>query len=186
MCPETYVNNRVFITKALRIINTMVMEEAGKVEAELALKEGRTIQYNGKIIACIDVEGDSSWGQRSYNGKHDSKGGFAAIIVTRTKKILWMAVKNKYCYFCTKAEMKNMIPGEHECFKNREGSSSGMEKAIILEGFSKSMPMHGLIFGRYIGDNDSSVYHGIKIKNFYEEYKVEVEKIECTSHLGRN
>ncbi|CAI6350462.1 unnamed protein product [Macrosiphum euphorbiae] len=60
-----------------------------------------------------------------------------------------------------------------------------MEADGVVEGFLKSLEMHGLKFNRLIGDGDSSVtkrLHEIQPygPNFY------IKKIECCNHLLRN
>ncbi|CAG4954889.1 unnamed protein product [Colias eurytheme] len=73
----------------------------------------------------------------------------------------------------------------HVCYKNYEGSSSGMESAIICEGFKASMDMYGLIYGRLIADGDSSTYSKILAADPYPGLTV-VGKKECRNHLLRN
>ena len=59
-----------------------------------------------------------------------------------------------------------------------------MESNIILEGFKKSVEMHGLIYFKIIGDGDSSVYKRIMEQKLYGNLLV--EKVECKNHLMRN
>lgn len=77
----------------------------------------------------------------------------------------------------------NVAPPQHTCFKNWNGSSSGMEADIITEGFCKSIEMHGLRYKRFIADGDSSVFAKIKENVPYGRY---VEKLECTNHVLKN
>jgi hypothetical protein len=60
-----------------------------------------------------------------------------------------------------------------------------MESQIILEGFNKSLEMHGVKFSKIIGDGDSSVYKKIKENKPYGP-SFFIEKIECRNHLLRN
>lgn len=60
-----------------------------------------------------------------------------------------------------------------------------MEADIIVEGFKKSLEMHNLIYGRIIGDGDSSVYRKLTEVAPYGPTFV-IEKIECRNHLLRN
>lgn len=136
------------------------MNEAAAVERELAIMEGDTI--NG--VPFITVQVDGSWLKRTYkSGKFDSLSGCAAIIGCRTKKVLYVGVRNKLCHVCDLAERKNCVPGKHTCYKNwgREQSSSSMEKDIIVKGFLESVKKHKLIYKTVIGDGDSSVYKAI-------------------------
>lgn len=60
-----------------------------------------------------------------------------------------------------------------------------MEADIIVEGFSQSMYMHGLIYDKLIGDGDSSVMKKLSIA---KPYGIEhnIKKIECSNHILRN
>lgn len=58
-----------------------------------------------------------------------------------------------------------------------------MEADIIVEGFQKSMEMHGLKYTKLIADGDSSVFARIRER---VDYGKDVEKIECTNHAIKN
>ncbi|KAL4126400.1 hypothetical protein QTP88_010622 [Uroleucon formosanum] len=73
----------------------------------------------------------------------------------------------------------------HQCFLNWKKASTSMEADGVIEGFSKSIELHGLKFNKLIGDGDSSVMKRLQEiqpygPNFF------IEKIECTNHLLRN
>lgn len=85
---------------------------------------------------------------------------------------------------CNRSKYKNIPVPEHQCFKNWNGTSTGMESTIILEGFCRSIEMHNLKYLKLVGDGDSSVYHKITSTRPYGN--VMVEKVECTNHLLRN
>lgn len=95
-----------------------------------------------------------------------------------------MAVKNKYCMICARAENKKVATPDHTCFKNYTGSSSGMEATALVEGFKTSVETHKLIYSRLIADGDSSTHSSILKAKPYGNLLV--EKIECTNHLLRN
>lgn len=135
-------------------------------------------------LPIIDVYVDGVWCARSYGTNFKASSGTAAIIGRKTGKVLYMAVKNKYCLVCTRAENKGISPNEHTCFKNYKGSSSAMEAEIIVEGFKNSIPMYGIIYGRMIADGDASTYSKIIGANPYQNHTV--EKIECRNHILRN
>jgi hypothetical protein len=46
-----------------------------------------------------------------------------------------------------KHKRDELIP-EHNCHKNWYGTSTAMESQIILEGFNKSLEMHGVKFSK--------------------------------------
>ena len=148
------------------------MEAAAQMEKEIAIAEGRI--KNGYPV--IDVCVDGSWCARSYGTNYKASSGTAAIIGRRTRQVLYIGIKNKYCLVCARAEHKNMSPKQHKCFKNYEGSSSSMETEIIVEGFKSSITMHGVIYERMIGDLSAIIECAkntiaLKIKNDNEELK---------------
>lgn len=157
------------------------MKEAGEEEKSLALQEGH-VDENG--TAKITVVADGSWAKRSYRSNYNSLSGAAAIIGFKTKKVLYIGVRNKYCTICKTAEKANIDSRPHKCYKNWTGSSSSMEADIVAEGFAKSLEMHGLIYENLIADGDSNCYKKILDTNPYEN--VVVQKIECKNHLLRN
>ncbi|XP_047035378.1 uncharacterized protein LOC124641357 [Helicoverpa zea] len=158
------------------------MQDAAEEEKKLAIAEGRT--KNG--IPVIDVYVDASWCARSYGSNYKAASGTAAIIGRRTGKIIFLAVKNKYCLVCARAENKNVAPNEHKCFKNFHGSSCSMEGQIIAEGFKLSISMYGIIYKRMIADGDASTYAKVLKENPYKDQNITVEKIECRNHILRN
>lgn len=158
------------------------MKAAAEEEKKLAIEEGRT--KNG--IPVIDVYVDASWCARSYGSNYKAASGTAAIIGRRTGKILFLAVKNKYCLVCARAESKNSPPNEHKCYKNFDGSSCSMEGEIITEGFQQSIPMYGIIYKRMIADGDASTYAKVLKADPYKSQNITVEKIECKNHILRN
>lgn len=157
------------------------MKKAGEREKEAALKAGN-VDKNG--IPIIDVVVDGSWCKRSYRTNYSALSGTAAIIGRRFGQVLFLAVKNKYCCVCARAEHRNEVVKQHECFKNYAGSSTSMESTIICEGFKKSIEMHGVIYGRFIADGDSSTY--AKILEARPYTSLTVEKIGCRNHILRN
>ncbi|XP_029173197.1 uncharacterized protein LOC114942073 [Nylanderia fulva] len=167
-------------------VNTSIenMKTAGEIEKKIALDNNEVI--NG--IPYITVVADGSWMKRSYGTTYDSPAGIGAIIGYRTRKVLYVGVKNKYCIICDMAERRGIEPKTHNCYKNfdRNVSSTKMESDAIAEGFNCSLEMHGLIFKTLVADGDSSVYQSIKNNNPYGEHMITVTKIECTNHLLRN
>lgn len=74
-----------------------------------------------------------------------------AIIGLKTKKILFIGIKNKYCIICQKSKTKNEIKPVHECFMNWTKASTSMEADGVVEGFKNSISMHGLKYNQIIG-----------------------------------
>lgn len=100
------------------------------------------------------------------------------MIGAETKKLLFLGVRNRFCFACTNPKKKK----EHLCYKNYNGPSTGMESSVIVESFCRSEEDYGLIYKYYIGDGDSSVYARIQESCHYGRY---VQKIECANHVTR-
>lgn len=92
-------------------------------------------------------------------------------------------MRNKFCSICTRAVNKNIIPADHICYKNWNQSSPAMEADMVVEGFSVSEAMHGVRYGKFIADGDSSTF--VKIKENVP-YGHLVRKVECTNHALKN
>lgn len=107
----------------------------------------------------------------------------ACIIGKQTKKCLYIGIKNKYCYYCQIYEKDEKPVPEHTCFRNYKGPSTGMESAILVEGFEKSVEMHGIKYLNFIGDGDSSVFAQLREK---VSYGMEIKKTECKNHVIKN
>lgn len=178
---HTYENMQDIIFDEWEVTAWEEMKKAGQREKEAAIKEGR-LTNDG--IPIIDVILDGCWSKRSYRTNYAAPSGAACIIGRRFGQVLYMAVKNKYCCICSRAEHRNEIVRQHECYKNYTGPSTAMESAIIAEGFKKSIEMHGVIYGRFIADGDSSTY--AKIINTRPYPFLTVEKIGCRNHILRN
>lgn len=156
------------------------MNAAAERERQAAIAEGRV--KDG--IPIIDVYADGCWSARSYGNNYRALSGAAVIIGRKFGEVLFMAVKNKYCVICARAHNKNTVPKDHICYKNYEGSSSGMEAEIICDGFRHSIEMYNIIYGRLIADGDSATYAKILAQNPYPN--TTVVKIECRNHILRN
>ncbi|KAJ8685040.1 hypothetical protein QAD02_020833 [Eretmocerus hayati] len=186
MSHVSYRKKRVESYNLFKQCSEESMKQAIEEEKELARMNGDVI--NG--IPFITVIVDGSWGKRSYkSGKYNSASGCGVIIGARTKKVLYVGVKNKYCYTCTRAANRKKTPSAgHVHFQNwgANESSSSMEKAIILEGFAESLSKHGVMYKIIIADGDSSVFKAISDSQPYRQCNVRVQKVECTNHLLRN
>ncbi len=114
---------------------------AGNEERRLALENKET--HEG--IPAITVILDGGWSKRSHKHSYNANSGVGVIFGARTKRLIFIGVRNKYCSVCTVAKNKGVTPKEHNCFLNWSGSSCAMESDIIAEGFLHSEEM------RYIG-----------------------------------
>lgn len=183
MSNETHQSCHENMHQAFAIAAEEEMRVAGKEEFRLAVERGHV--KNG--VPFIPVITDGSWLKRSYRtGKYDSLSGCAIIMGYHTKKILFIGIRNKYCTVCCKALRDNKEPTEHVCYKNwgADKSSTSMESDIILEGFCRSIEMHGLVFSTVIADGDSSMLK--KLRDYSPYPDTSIEKIDCVNHLFRN
>lgn len=154
--------------------------EALYEEIELAKSLGQ-IDEHGNALLTVIVDG--GWGKRSYGKAFNSLSGCAVLVGSRTGKIVYYGVRNKYCHVCKMAESKTSPPNFHQCNINFSGPSSGMESDIIVEGF-KFCQQHGARFNTMISDGDSNTYKNIRDMRIYPD--LFVEKCECVNHLHRN
>ncbi|KAK5639603.1 hypothetical protein RI129_012095 [Pyrocoelia pectoralis] len=172
--------------KVFDIYNLVAVEEmetAAKEEARLALENGEVDKDGYPLIAVI---ADGAWSKRSYRTNYNALSGVACILGLRTKKVIYMSVKNKFCIICARKD--RYVDGkrpEHICYKNWSGTSTGMEAAIIVEGFKNSVNMYGIKYIKLVGDGDSSVYRKLREVMPYGP-GIMIQKIECKNHILRN
>lgn len=177
----TYDRHHDVVCNKLEEFAKESMRDAMENEKELAIASGDVIDG----IPYITVKCDGFWAKRSYRKNYNSLSGGAAIIGSRTNKVISLGVRNKFCIICKRAESLEVDPREHRCFKNWTASSAGMESDIISEAFENSMQF-GVIFKDMVADGDSSCYKKILDIDPYKDYGVTVAKIECRNHLLRN
>lgn len=130
------------------------MKNAAKEEADLAIQRG---DVDENYIPLLTVVADGCWSKRSYRTQYNGLSGVAAIVGFYTKKVLFMGVRNKFCFVCARAQNPEDIP-VHTCYKNWTGSSSSMESSIIVEGFKLSESVYNVKYSKMIADGDSSCY----------------------------
>ncbi|CAG4975823.1 unnamed protein product [Colias eurytheme] len=156
MSQKTYQKNHKLISENWQQLAQQSMDQAAEEEKNMAIAEGR-VSKNGTPI--IDVIADGVYAKRSYKKNYSALSGAAAIVGRKKGKLLYLGVRNKYCYHCDRAEKKKSTMPEHFCSKNYSSPSTGMESEIIVEGFKQSLATHGRIYGRLISDGDSSTYY---------------------------
>ncbi|XP_063931863.1 uncharacterized protein LOC135143855 [Zophobas morio] len=156
------------------------MMETGEEEKRLAIESG-DVTSDGTHFITVIVDG--GWSHRSYGHRYTANSGVACVIGKRTKKLLHLDVRNKYCAMCLYRKKQNMTEGHENCFKNWNGSSAAMEADMLVQAFRQSKTFHGLEYRRFIGDGDSSVF-----ARLYEKvsYGRNIEKLECANHAIKN
>lgn len=184
MSGPTYNKYRENIIHQFQIAAEQSMRDAAENEKNAAIALGHVVDGH----ACVPVIADGAYEKRSYGHSYDSLSGCAAVVGERSKKVMYVDVRNKYCSYCEYYARINQPIKEHSCYKNfdRDAASGSMEADIIAEAFMNSMTMFGLIFYKLIADNDSRVYKAIMDLMPYREYNISVEKVDCTNHLLRN
>lgn len=158
--------------------------ESKALEEEKMLAKGlNEVDSAGNALIAVKVDG--SWPTRSYSKNFKSLAGCAAIVGVRTNKIMYSHIKNKYCHTCKIAASKNSPPNLHQCNANWTGPSTGMENAIIVEGF-KSCAEKGVRFHKFVGDGDSSTYKNLRDLRLYQDPIVYIDKYDCVTHVHKN
>ena len=148
------------------------MRKAAEEERELAIQNNEL--HEG--VPAITVIVDGGWSSRSHKHSYNALGGVGIIIGQRTKKVLHIGVRVKYCAICSRAATMKVKPKEHKCFNNWSESSRAMESDIILEGFNEAESKFGLRYLKMIGDGDSSVLEN------GPHWCRDLQKIECANH----
>jgi len=59
----------------------------------------------------------------------------ATIIGYRSKKVLFVGIRNRYCSICQRSSSRKEEKPPHNCFLNWTKSSTAMEADGVLEGF---------------------------------------------------
>ncbi|GBP21564.1 hypothetical protein EVAR_9749_1 [Eumeta japonica] len=103
------------------------MEEAAGREYDAAIAEGRV--KDG--IPVIDVYVDGAWCTAPMEITIGLFQESLQLLEGDSVRFLYRC-ENKYCLICARAEKKGETPKEHVCYKNYEGSSSGMETRVII------------------------------------------------------
>ncbi|CAH1721716.1 unnamed protein product [Aphis gossypii] len=182
MSSTTFLKIQEFICKRIHEVAEEQMKIAGEEERRLAIKAG-TLDVDGTPMCTVVADGQ--WSKRSYKTKYDALSGVATIIGYRSKKILFVGIRNRYCIICQRAKNKKLSPPDHTCFLNWKKGATSMEADAIADGFKQSLEMHGLKYNKLIGDGDSSVSKRLSEIMPYGP-RLLVKKIECRNHLLRN
>ncbi|KAL4104017.1 hypothetical protein QTP88_019330 [Uroleucon formosanum] len=153
-----------------------------------SFQSGLQDEIKGTAWSEMKAAGDEERKYAIESGSVDNNGIpliTASIIGYKTKKILFVGIRNRYCLICERASNKNIEKPIHTCFLNWRHGATSIEADGVAEGFTKSFEMHGVKYSKIIGDGDSSV---TKRLNEILPYgpSLRVEKIECRSHMLRN
>ena len=139
---------------------------------------------NGKI-GLTQCSFDGTWQKRGFSSVN------GVVTAIADGKCIDFKVLSKYCKGCAiweqRKESEQYINWKqnHKCQANHSKSSGAMEAVGALEIFSKSVPMHSLIYDRFLGDGDSSSFKEVFESHPYKEYGVSVTKLECVGHVQK-
>lgn len=185
MALKTLVGDELDMDTILEAAKDESLSKAVAEEKEACITElrnkGLTIDENAPVRASVALDG--SWAARSYGCRYTSASGCAAIVAENTKKIIFMACRNKRCSICSRQQRSGEpVQKDHKCYKNYSGSSGGMEPDIIIEGFHKLMEQH-LWLTTITTDGDSTTV--TRVKNSVK-YGPSIEHQLCCNHICKN
>lgn len=154
------------------------MEKNIMEEIKAAERRGDKDDEGYNITAIVD----GGWCKRSYGRGYNASSGVAVIMGLATKKIIFLGIRNKFCVICQGIKKGKIAEKKHTCYKNWEGSSTGMESDVIVEGLNYLNEVNNVKCSRIVGDGDSNTMTKIKQK---VPYGRSVLKIECVNHAVR-
>lgn len=102
----------------------------------------------------MDVSGDMGWQKRGRS--YSSISGHCVLIGTWSNKVIAYQNYSKHCKLCQVAESKNQPAAAHECSRNYEGSSKGMEAHGLLACVVQLWETSKLFVRRFVIDDDAT------------------------------
>lgn len=181
-CFNTFKKRQDLLYDDLCKTSKFEMAKWANREAEIAVEKGDFVTVDGIKYPAITVVVDGGWAKRSYGHSFSSNCGVAVIIGANTRKVIYADTRISSCYICQRTRDKNEVVPKHRCYKNWSKSPTSMESDILLEGFKSSISMYNLVYYKFIGDGDSSVFS--KVAKVYNG--IEVQKVECMNHVVKN
>ncbi|CAF1415536.1 unnamed protein product [Adineta steineri] len=145
------------------------------------------------------VSGDGYWQTRGFQSRH---GAAALISCTTAPKVIDIETCHKTCNTCMEAlAIKTSDPNKykdiiksHQCEKNYDKSSGGMESSAVLSMFNRSTSKYGVDYTSYVGDGDSKAFNAlskaapypgsVSMKNIVYLGKI-IKKIEDLNHFSK-
>lgn len=124
----------------------------------------------------IAVAVDGTWQRRG----HRSLNGVVSATSLENGKVVDVECLSKYCHTCHGNTERHI---EHQCSKNYDGYSGGMECDGALQIFQRSVPVYNVRYTKYLGDGDSKAFHKINECNVYGDTLV--TKLECCGHVQK-
>lgn len=134
-----------------------------------AAKETKEMEESADTTVVID----GSWQKRGFSSLH----GVVTATSLLSGKVLDVQTYSKYCTGCNKS-------GDHNCVRNFDGYSGGMEVEGALAICMRSELSRGLRYVRYLGDGDSKGFLTVSEAKPYGS-DVAIEKLECVGHVQK-
>ena len=160
-------------TKFLPLYRTILepLKEVCEVSMKSAAEEAVILNNNCKDITAAF---DASWQKRG----HTSLNGVITGTALDNGKVIDVECLTKFCKNCNSGV-------EHECAKNYEGYSGGMECEGVLTMYKRSEDFHnGVRYINYLGDGDSKGFLKVSGSNVYG-HDIKISKMECCGHVQK-
>ncbi|XP_076036581.1 uncharacterized protein LOC143022318 [Oratosquilla oratoria] len=189
---HTYIRYARYITETATDLAKSVMEKSRRAVCDHYASKQDVEKFEGKFQ--ISTTFDGTWHKRG----HKSNFGIGAVIDVETRLILDYEVRSKICFKCNakaKQTERGEITateyaiwfGEHDCDKNYEGPSGGMEAAAAVSLWGRSC-QYDIIYKTFVSDGDSSAFRSVCGMNQgagpYGE-QCPVVKAECINHVAK-
>ena len=187
------VNNEVWKQAAQKAQDATNAELVAMIDANIGEEARLTLLIEGE--SCLSPSGkvmirvmtDGTW-QKRYG--RNSLWGAAALYGYYTGGCVFASSRCARCRTCMRAEQQKEDPPAHECTRtwneapNRDGTTSFMEKAIVLEGVNY-VYAKGVIVGCLITDGDTKALSEVRAHG-PEEVRSIIEGMLDLGHWAKN
>lgn len=180
-------SNKMFYN-ILNNMSTACQTVFEKTIKQAADEENSKNVQDGKPEEILTVSGDGTWAKRGFK----SLLGVISLIGKQTGKIVDLIVKCSFCVTCARV-LKKLTKRQFEvwydnhkevCTANHTGSAGKMEVDGVIEMFRRSLDLHGVKYGNYIGDGDSKTFTNLAEDQPYgPDFKI--RKLECVLHVSK-
>ncbi|KAJ8879571.1 hypothetical protein PR048_020179 [Dryococelus australis] len=168
MSNKTSLKHVKKVSEAINDAALQSMLDVSQEEKAIAIRDGNV---DSGVVPICTVVAVGAWCKRSYKTNYASLSGVESIVGFKTGKVLYVGVRNRYCFICVSCQNAKQTPPSHMCFLD-------WKKNIIAVGFLQSGKLLGLKFNNLIveiltvskmvdytncalmltGDGDSSVH----------------------------
>ena len=187
------VNNEVWKQAAQKAQDATNAELVAMIDANIGEEARLTLLIEGE--SCLSPSGkvmirvmtDGTW-QKRYG--RNSLWGAAALYGYYTGGCVFASSRCARCRTCMRAQQQKGDPPAHECTRtwneapNRDGTTSFMEKAIVLEGVNY-VYAKGVIVGCLITDGDTKALSEVRAHG-PEEVRGIIEGMLDLGHWAKN